>query len=264
MFHELWIGEALQSSLKHKILGKLQQHILKDLLRRLKPAVVHTHTPLYIYLLSKLGCSAIKLPLFGNVPLQADTTNSMVLKALDIPASDRHRWSIFTIFGSIHPEWNGEDFLERAKSTIRASGKQPAFVAVGRLGSIGEEIWKRMEARQDFSCKWLSLGEQPVEVISQCLLASDFGVSSVPPEYLFKSGTAIAMLEHGLPVITTRPVGRYSNCPESVLQERLPNNFRHLDFGKMSKLTPRELLPEIAGQFVRDLDLAGEKKGATA
>ena len=54
MFHEIWIGEASKSSVKNKVVGKFQQHIIQDLLQRLRPRIVHTHTPLYQHLLGNL------------------------------------------------------------------------------------------------------------------------------------------------------------------------------------------------------------------
>jgi hypothetical protein len=269
MLHELWIGEARQSSLKHKLLGRLQRGILKDLLHRLTPEVVHTHTPLYVHLLSKLGYHAIKLPLFGNVPIQADISQSQLDRlwsyaGWSISEAERDRWSIFVIFGSIHPEWDGMGFIEQALQSTHAAGKQMAFIAIGRLGDVGEKKWEQFESHYATLCKLLLLREQSAEIISQCLLAADFGVSAVPPEYLFKSGSAVAMLEHGLSVLTTRPVGNYTGCPEEMLQEKLPHSFTRLDFEKMTKLKPRELLPEVAAQFVQNLERAAEGKRIAA
>ena len=55
--------------------------------------------------------------------------------------------------------------------------------------------------RQHESNVWrvLNLGQQSEADVSQCLLTADFGVSAAPPENVFKSGTATAMIEHGCP-----------------------------------------------------------------
>ena len=84
----------------------------------------------------------------------------------------------------------------------------------------------------------LTLGAQPARDISQCLLAADFGVSPVPPEYLSKSGTAAAMLDHGLPVIVTREPYLYRNCPAGLLDPGLKNVVRDFDLDSTRKTEP--------------------------
>jgi hypothetical protein len=102
----------------------------------------------------------------------------------------------------------------------------------------------------------LSLGQQSEEDISQCLQMADFGVSAVQPENIFKSGTAAAMSEHGLPIIVTRPVSHYPNCPPEKLFAGMGNVVMHFDLKGLKKSEPRSLLPPVAGQFIEDLERA--------
>jgi len=85
------------------------------------------------------------------------------------------------------------------------------------------------------------------------LLAADFGVSAVPPEFVFKSGTTIAMIEHGLPVIVTRATARYPNCPNEVHSAGMKNVSRNFDLEVLQKSKPESLLPAVARQFIEDL-----------
>ena len=227
MFHEIWIGEAEATPLKKRLVGKVQRHIIKDLLQKLRPRVVHTHTPLYRHLLGKLGVKAKLLPLFANISPPAETKPDPEWLAEKWPVgwgkinvSGRAKWWIFVFFGTIHPEWDAEDFVRRAGAAAQRAGKSCALLFVGRAGAEGERVWRELHRHESASWMMTTLGPQAPADISQCLLEADFGVSPVPPEYLTKSGTAMAMLEHGLPVIVTRPAGRYRNCPRAVAGAR--------------------------------------------
>jgi len=261
MFHEIWIGEAEQSSMKNKVVGGLQKLIIKDLLQKLQPLVVHTHTPLYRHLLGRLGCRAAILPLFGNIPLTTRPRSEWLKEKWpegwdQFNMADRDSWWIFVIFGSIHPEWDADDFLQRASGAAQQAGKKCALISIGRSGAAGERLLRELRKREGDSWRFLHLGRQPEEDISQCLLMADFGVSAVPPEYLFKSGTAAAMIEHGLQVIATRPTFSYPHCPPEILSAGLRNVRRDFDLDALKKSKADSLLPAVAGQFIEDLQQA--------
>ena len=261
MFHEIWIGEAEQAPLKNKITGKLQRFILRDFLRKLAPGVVHTHTPLYRHLLSQLGTPATILPLFGNVPLAAHADSAWVERkwprdAMSLSASDRDSWWIFVVFGTIHPEWDVEHFLRQGSAAAQRADKKCLLISIGRPGAFGERMFQELQKREDPAWRFLPLGSQSEEDISQCLLAADFGVSPVPPENIFKSGTAAAMIEHGLPIILTRPVARYPNCPAEILTVGMKNVVTDFNLETLHKTGPGSLLPAVAGQFLADLHQA--------
>jgi len=258
MFHEIWIGNSEQSSLKDKIIGKLQRFVIKDLLQKLRPLVVHTHTPLYQHLLGRLGYQAAILPLFGNIPLTA-RPNSEWLKEKwpeawgQFNGANRKAWWIFVLFGTIHPEWDAEDFWQRASTAAQRAGKKCLLISIGGAGADGERILPELQKHEGDSWRVLHLGRQPEEDISQCLLTADFGVSAVPPEYLYKSGTAAAMIEHGLPIIATRHAYHYPHCPPEVLSVGMRNVVSDFDLEALKKSNADGLLPAVAGQFIEDL-----------
>jgi glycosyltransferase involved in cell wall biosynthesis len=259
MFHEIWVGEAEQSPLKNRIIGKLQKAIIKDLLQKLHPRVVHTHTPLYRHFLGRLGWRAAILPLFGNIPLTACARSEWLKEKWPdgrFPLADRKAWWIFVIFGSIHPEWDAEDFWSKASAAAQRAGKKCLLISIGRPGTAGERRLQELQKHEGDSWRFLRLGVQSEEDISQCLLAADFGVSAGPPEYLFKSGTAAAMIEHGLPVIATRPRYRYARCPPEILSVGMRNVVPGFDGETLNKTKAESLLPAVAGQFIDDLSRA--------
>jgi hypothetical protein len=260
MFHEIWIGEAEGTPIKRQLVGKVQRYIIKDMLQKLRPRVIHTHTPLYRFFLGKLGFEAKLLPLFANISCPTRPLYDPAWLAEKWPAgwgkinaSGRNRWWIFVLFGSIHPEWDAEDFLVRASIAAKVAGRSCAFISIGRAGTEGERILSDLRRREAASWIMLNLGPQSPRDISQCLQVADFGVSPVPPEYLSKSGTAMAMLEHGLPVLVTRPPYRYRSCPEHLLEPDMKNVVTNFNLTGLQKTEPRQRLPQIAEQLIADL-----------
>jgi hypothetical protein len=220
--------------------------------------VVHTHTPLYQHLLGRLGQRAKLLPLFGNIPLETKADPEWLLKkgpegGAQFHETDRKKWWIFVIFGSIHPEWDANDFRLKALAAARLAGKKCLLISVGRAGEAGGRILRELQSHEGNLWRVLPLGPQSAAEVSQCLLAADFGVSAVPPENVFKSGTAVAMIEHGLPVIVTRPTGSYRNCPPEILLTGMRNVARHFELRSLQKSKPQRHLPEVAAQFIKDL-----------
>ncbi len=261
MFHEIWIGEAKQAPSKHKIVGKAQKLIIQDLLKKLRPLVVHTHMPLYQYLLGRLGYPVKILPLFGNIPIAVPRKSEWLKEkwpegGLHFHAANRDSWWVFVVFGSIHPEWDAEDFRRRASAAARLAGKRCLFISIGRPGGAGERMLRALRQHEGNAWRVLSLGQQSEADVSQCLMAADFGVSAVQPENIFKSGTAAAMVEHGLPIVVSRPASRYSRCPPEVLSVGMRNVVRHFDLEAVKKTEARSLLPAVARQFVEDLKQA--------
>jgi hypothetical protein len=240
----------------------VQKMAIQGIVRKMGPLVIHTHTPLYQHLLGKLGFKAIKLPLFGNIPItehpQPDWLRQKWIEAgKEWSREDRNSWWIFLMFGSLHPEWNADDFLQRASVAAQKAGKKCALLSIGRQGVLGEHKWQQfVDNHEGQSWSFLNLGRQPEEDVSQCLLVADFGVSSAPPEYLFKSGTAVAMIEHGLPVIATRPSYNYTNCPSEILATRMQNVVTDFDLEAQGKTKIGSLLPQVASQFIGDLERA--------
>ncbi|HTO03796.1 MAG TPA: hypothetical protein VL069_08850, partial [Opitutus sp.] len=77
------------------------------------------------------------------------------------------------------------------------------LLAIGRAGAHGTKLLAQL-ARECAGVPVIDLGPQPPEVISQVLQAADFGVATHPWALLEKSGSTVALLEHGLPVLVPR------------------------------------------------------------
>jgi hypothetical protein len=208
MFHELWIGAAKQSPFKHRLIGSIQRGFVLDMIRKLNPAVIHTHTPLYAAMLQQAGFAASILPLFGNIPVVEKANpqwlwDQLAAAGCSITDGNRKNYWLAGFFGTLHPQWEPEPFFSLLHRAAQKAGKGVCLLALGRLGS-GETRWEQFACEYAKDFLFLKLGEQPPEKISQCLQAMDFGIAASPWQLIGKSSTAATMLDHGLPIIVTR------------------------------------------------------------
>lgn len=183
MFHELWVGMDLQSSLKLKLWGKLQKQLIKSMLRQLKPNVIHTHSQVYREQLSILGHSVKILALFGNIPLGIMGPKFKDLSPL--------------IFGGIHHGGEIKSFLNWLKDAAFDEEKNIHFHFVGNNG-VYAKAWHN--ELKDAEISYTEHGIQAETYISELLTQCTFGVGTTPYLLAEKSGSVAAMLEHGLPV----------------------------------------------------------------
>lgn len=211
MFHELWLPLWDGQAMRYRAIGAIQRYLIKDLIQKLRP-IIHTSNEEYLRRLAATGASAEILPLFSNipvVPVDREAQRLDLLKEGFGEASDELEsdcW-IFVFFGALHPEWSPEPLMRLIeKARLELNRKRCLFLSIGRLGLTGERSWESMVATWSSNpyfafCK---RGQLPVQEVSACLQAGDFGIAASPYSLLGKSGSAVAMREHGLPVIVTR------------------------------------------------------------
>ena len=237
MFHELWIGSARNAPLKERAVGMLQRRCILDLLRRLNVRIVHTSNPAYEALLQTAGIPGIRLPLFGNIPV------------IDAKREPHEGWN-FGIFGTLHPVWPPEPLFAR----LRESGRKIAISHIGRLGS-GQALWEKITREYGGVFELRSLGEQSREKIADFFSTLDFGIATSPWELIGKSSSAVAMLEHGLPVIVNRDDAHYDGWRETGYSPLLIKMGADLTdrLAAAQRANPRRVLPDVAHQFLNDL-----------
>lgn len=251
MFHELWVGEQPSLPFKHVVMGRIQQWLILRALKRWQPDSLHTSNPLYQYVLSRHGHHAERLPIFGNIPIAPAPGGGDFQRGADerivlFPFSQRH-------------DWNVEATLSRLDQAARTAGVRLKLVQIGQLRS-GSQHWDRIK-RFAGECGWqcLRLGAQPEATVSQWMRAADVGISSAHILLADKSGAAVAMHEHGLPVICTitAPVSKHFRAtpePEEGFhsffdaQETLDALFRN-----PPKREPRSRLPGVAAKWLEHL-----------
>ncbi|OXA88979.1 glycosyltransferase [Flavobacterium hercynium] len=185
MFHELWLGIDIESSVIHKIIGKLQQLIAKRIIHNTKRPAVNTQNKLYQVFLKSHNISAEVLPICGNIPLTA-------LK------KQANEFSQFVLFGTIH---NGAPFEDFAYDLVRNSEKFYKPIKFVFIGKNGPELSNYMAILEYYNIQYEVLGKQPENTISQVLKNSDFGISTTPYYQTEKSGVYAAYKEHEINII---------------------------------------------------------------
>ena len=192
MFHELWVGMNVNASFKEKCWGVVQRQLIRLLVYKLKPAVIHTQTHLYQQQLSRLSIQSNLLPLFGNISV---FNENGLKKDTDKIKNNELR---LVLFGGIHPGSPFRQFAEDAQQYAKLKNLDINLTLLGRCGHLQDEfaeIWKSL---------WMVVtieGEQSPEYISRILARSTVGITTTPLMLLEKSGTVAAMLEHRVPVI---------------------------------------------------------------
>lgn len=191
MFHELWVGMEKKASVKTLFLKNIQKQLIRSMIFRLRPGVIHTQSSLYLDELEKLGFKARYLPLFSNIPNSKNLNNQ-------IARLDQQKNNLLVLFGSVHPQAPVQSFAEEVAEIVKKKGYRISLILLGRCGSEQED-WINIWEANGLEVK--VYGEQSPENISKILQNSFAGISTTPVAKLEKSGAVAAMREHGLPVI---------------------------------------------------------------
>jgi len=229
MVHELWVGMHKSPTKKTIAWGWVQKQLIKYFFRQINPAIIHTHTQLYLLQLKKIGFNAFHLPLFGNISM-----STKIEKAIN---SQNKKDMGIVLFGGIHPGAPIDQFAKDAALYSRKKKIPVSLTLVGRCGSE-QERWASTWTNEGLNIK--IMGEQSAESVSEILRCNDLGISTTPIALIEKSGSVAAMREHGLPVLCLANFWKPGelnefNHPEGVAQyvpgmpnvfEKLPNRFQ--------------------------------------
>ena len=216
MFHELWVGTYYTQNSKTTILRFLQKKILVKLIKNTRPKVINTHCSLYKYKLEKLGYKTETLPLFSNIPI------------IDSNSTKRKRNEfILVIFGSIHPN---KPFASFAKKLKDVGTKHNYIFEIRFIGKNGREIETWINCLEKEHINYKIYGEMSTESISKQLAQADIGITSTPSIMAEKSGTIMAMIEHGLKIISVSEVDTNN---KNLISIRNPMNLFTFDGGEI-------------------------------
>jgi hypothetical protein len=259
MLHELWIGLSSSDRLSPRIIGALQRRRLLQFLRQLKPACIHTSNSAYQLALAQQQWPSELLPLFGNMPVLPVKTYVARAELTDLLGGSAQAESLClgVIFGTIHPQWQPEPTLEWLEACARHLGRPVGLLALGRVGSHGNELLARLSSEQN-TISIFSAGPQTPEKISHLLQAADFGIATHPWALIGKSGSAATLLEHGLPVIVPRDDwhlrhGSIDSQPDPLLHRM--SDVAPVDFPQWltRRRAPVCVLPTVAHNFISHL-----------
>jgi glycosyltransferase involved in cell wall biosynthesis len=248
MFHELWVGMATNDTLKRKVWGRLQESLIKGLIKQLKPALIHTQCSLYFAQLTKAGQQVAKLPLFSNIEQVASAPGAPYLYKEEL---DTKRPVRFIFFGGLHPEAKLKELIEALQQFYHHAPLAFEFIYAGRNG---QELDYHLPVLKELNVTYQVFGELSPAEISQLLAGADFGVSTGSPEMLEKNGTVAAMLLHGLPTLCIGRSLLLKNLPPVPM---MPGTYRLADLPALLTKRPAiafaHTLPAVAKLFERDL-----------
>ncbi len=182
MFHELWNGGNLHSKLSHRLLGLFEKHISFSLVKKLKPRLCTTSNALYHQWLNDAKIANETLPLFSNIRSQ---TNEQNFKSISE--------NTVAIFGHLESEELGRELISAA---IKMADSRPLKWRV--FGLAGSK-WEKVLREKGIS--FHSSGQMGEEELSMAFQSCRFGLASTNIYRIGKSGSALAMLENGLPLL---------------------------------------------------------------
>lgn len=249
MFHELWVGMTEERSRKEAVWGMMQRELIRDLIKKIKPAMIHTHTHLYKKQLEKFGSRPLLLPLFSNIPvINQEKVDHKIAKTIT-PAGTVS----VVIFGGIHGGAPVKELASEAAVYGKANGLELELIIVGRNG---KEQQRWADEWEKAGLKVILMGEQEAAKVSEILTDTPFGIFTTPIALVEKSGSVAAMREHGnhLLCVSQRwsPIGiNLENNPFGIIdykEGKLEQFFSGKpDFSYMPTLTG------VAGQFINNL-----------
>lgn len=189
MFHEIWIGAYPQATLRERWMGRRQRRQILCFLQTARPFVVHSTNAAALNRLSLMGVEAEYLYLFGNIPWAEAPALGM----------ETNPTAHIAFFGTPYDAFPYGLLFERLDETFTAM-KKPWKIRV--LGHVREKAGLK-KLTQEASKRGIDVEKTNTlssEELSHQLQYADCGVTTTPYDVLGKSGTAAAMLEHGLPI----------------------------------------------------------------
>ncbi len=193
MVHEPFLSTN-QITYKNRVIRQLQILSLRLIKNQLHP-LWHTSIPYYQKRLKdavSIDCKI--LGLFGNIPvLEHSTLHSKNL------SDERTVKAVF--FGSVPPAKHQAIFIKKFTEQIPDAFTNFQLIFCGKQSEEANNFINLTKSNLSaFNCTVIVLGILSEEKLSELFYKADLGIARVPPYLLGKSGCAIAMLEHGLPL----------------------------------------------------------------
>ena len=191
MFHEIWLDKPIK--LKDRIIALLQRNIISRLCKRTN--LINATIPYNKIRLQKLNIKSSIIPLFGNIP---NKLNPETYKNWNL--FEKKKFKIL-YFGA-HPRDEFKSLLIQKLERFCAN-KIGEVVIVCACGNSKDRysfinlLKERLLPMNIYIEDTGFISENEIDfLMNNCSV----GISRAIPEFIGKSGTAIAMLERGLPV----------------------------------------------------------------
>lgn len=254
LMDEIWLDERTRNP-KHRLTGALQRFAILRLLRRSPRRRVYTNNHFNAKTLQRFGIDAEPLRLFGNIPVAPADNGEWLYREFEkagvpIAPANRGEWLILGNFGVFHSDWKPDAFFSALKDRARQHGTRVCMVGIGSLRSY-EDHWRNVSDSWNEHFHFLHLGCRTEAEVSRFLQSVDFGLTSNPYYLVGKSGTCMAMLDHGLPILVPRisDQDEPAEFPASLVL-RCGNRVEDDIFAPRPSRQPAPQLPEFASQLI--------------
>lgn len=240
LFHEIWLDSPV--GLRQKITAAAQRLLICRLVATLKPESIHVSVPFEKMQLEQVNINSEVLNLFGNI-YPGDQLN------LKDGVSVRQRSVLY--FGVPPRGMFRAIFFRKLIEFLKVYEQGIRLILVcGESGAKDEFCSSLRKILRGYNCEIVDCGFLAAAELSTLMSQCQAGISKSKPHLLGKSGAAIAMLEHGLPIWMPRWDGK----------EQLSGDFRkqlifpELDHAICSeKLDYHPLIGEVVEQFIKTL-----------
>ena len=189
MVHELWVGRGKEISTKQNLLSIVQEKLINQFLKSVKPDLVHTHLPIFKLYLSRIGISSLPLNIFSNI-------NQFTESAFEISES----FFVMAFFSQIEMS---EKIIVFVNDLCKKLKTRSLYC---KLLIIGGRKEKNLLINNEFKVKCPLLDEivytdflEEMEV-SKTIASCDLGITPIPHHALGKSGSIATFFLHGVPV----------------------------------------------------------------
>ena len=204
MFHELWCGMQCNVSIKVKLLGWLQKCLIRLTFIKLKPLVVLTNIAYYQIQLNKIGILAKLVPVFGNISLTNNVTDEewcFFLDANQLKYIFEKKENIMLVgfFGTIYKIPGFNKLLKNLIDYSIKKDKRIFFLVIGN--NIDSNIEKLVNQSENINI--IKIGFLSEGILNKVLLSTDFGIMTTTANGLNKSGSALAWVERGIPLLVS-------------------------------------------------------------
>lgn len=210
LMDEIWLGEG-PTTLRHRLVGRLQRYSILRMLDGVKPIHIFTNNGFNTSALRRRGVNAETLRLFGNIPVVAADGGAWLYQEFEkagipITSANRGQWLVLGNFGLFHSDWKPDVFLGRLRELAGRQGRRVCIAGIGSLGSY-EAHWRSVAGKWGDDFTFHHLGRREDFEVSHFLQSVDLGITTNPYHLVGKSGTCMAMLDHGLPLLIPRISG---------------------------------------------------------
>jgi hypothetical protein len=254
MMHETWVGAGFDATPKRRLLSFIQKIIIKNIIIKVCPVIIHTHLPLYRDSLQRLGWTTLPLPLFSNIPVLSPKSVSLETDIFRIG-----------IFSQIDIDDMFIDFLTNISTHIEWLDLRYKILLIGGHSDKMQAFKRYLESNSNLHAQVDYTGFLDPDQISAAIQTCHLGLTPIPQHGLGKSGTVAAFLSHGIPVAA--PVAQHHSIKDNIgffdkvmcsaiMTSADMSNFKNIRIAAQATKNIIDI-SKITNNFLRDLENTG-------